>query len=256
MHRFHFNPQVVIVAVAGLAVASGLPMQASDMDNRIEAAALSSYNFRTYLKDDQIKVVSNNGEVTLSGVVAHEYHRYLAENTVANLPGVKSVINQLTLPGNSPTEKSDAWITMKVKGALVFHENVSAKDTEVHTLNGIVTLTGKADSEAQKQLTREYVRDVEGVVEVRNELVVSGSGKHSHRTMGEKIDDSSITAQIKTALVFHKSTHPVDTTVHTKDGVVTLTGEAKNAAEKELVAKLAEDIRGVKHVKNHMSVRK
>jgi len=36
---------------------------------------------------------------------------------------------------------------------------------------------------------------------------------------------------------------------------VTLHGEAKNAAERDLATKLAEDIDGVKHVTNKMTVK-
>jgi osmotically-inducible protein OsmY len=53
----------------------------------------------------------------------------LAENTVASLPGVKSVDNQLVVSGEQPAEHSDTWITTKVKTALLFHRNVSATGT-------------------------------------------------------------------------------------------------------------------------------
>jgi hyperosmotically inducible protein len=43
--------------------------------------------------------------------------------------------------------------------------------------------------------------------------------------------------------------------VVTKDGIVSLHGEAQNGAERDLVTKLAEDIEGVKHVNNHMTVK-
>jgi len=233
-------------------IMAGLPMQAADADGRIEHAVRTSYNFKTYLKDDNIKVSSNSGVVTLSGTVSREYHKFLAQETVAGLPGVKSVTNELGVVGDQPSEHSDGWMTMKVKAVLAFHKNVSASDTEVNTQNGVVTLTGKADSEAQKQLTGEYAKDVEGVTEVRNNLAVSKMG---HRTLGEKVDDTSITAQIKSTLLFHKSTHTLATKVTTKDGVVSLHGEAKNAAERDLVTKLAEDVHGVKHVNNRMTVK-
>lgn len=237
-----------------LVLVGGLPLQASDLDSRIESSAKSSYNFKTHLKDDNIKVESSKGVVTLTGTVAFEFHKSLAQETVSGLPGVKSVDNKLTVVGDQPSEHSDGWISMKVKGALAFRKNVSARDTEVHTQNGVVSLSGTADSEAQKQLTGEYAKDVEGVTEVRNELVVSRPEK-TRRTLGEKVDDISITAQIKTALVLHKSTHPVDTKVSTKNGVVTLHGEAHNEAEKELVTKLAYDTEGVKFVRNRMTVK-
>ncbi len=72
--------------------------------------------------------------------------------------------------------------------------------------------------------------------------------------MGDKIDDSSITAQVKTALLFHRSTSALKTSVTTKNGVVTLSGKAKNAAEKELVNKIVDDVKGVKSVKNRMTI--
>lgn len=251
MRHFKLSSHAALLAPVAL-IMVGMPMQAADQDHKIEASAKSSYNFMTYLKDDNIKVSSKEGVVTLSGTVSRDYHRSLAEETVEGLAGVKSVNNNLTVAGEQPAEHSDAWMTMKVKGVLAFHKNVSAMDTEVTTENGIVTLTGKADSQAQKQLTSEYAKDVDGVLEVRNNTVVT---HRAPRTMGTKVDDSSITAQVKTTLLFHKSTHTLATKVETRNGVVTLRGEAKNGAERDLVTKLAEDIEGVKQVHNHMTVK-
>jgi osmotically-inducible protein OsmY len=254
MRTFTFKPNAAFMTSAALVIMATLPMAASDVDSRIESSARASYNFMTYLRADHIKVSSNGGQVTLTGEVAQEFHRSLAEDTVSGLPGVKAVNNQLTITGEQPADHSDGWISMKVMTALTFHKNVSASDTTVRTKNGIVTLTGKADSTAQKELTSEYAKDVEGVTEVRNELVVNS--RPTPRTMGEKVDDASITAQVKTTLLFHKSTHVLATKVATKDGVVTLHGEAKSAAERDLVTKLAEDVKGVKQVHNRMNVQK
>ena len=65
---------------------------------------------------------------------------------------------------------------------------------------------------------------------------------------------ASITAQVKVALLLHRSTSSVNTKVGTIDGVVTVSGVAKNAAEKTLVTKLATDISGVKSVVNNMTI--
>jgi len=72
--------------------------------------------------------------------------------------------------------------------------------------------------------------------------------------VGEKIDDASITAQVKMALALHRSTSALSTTIATKRGVITVGGKAKNKAEKALVTKLVKDIHGVKSVKNRMTV--
>ena len=73
-------------------------------------------------------------------------------------------------------------------------------------------------------------------------------------TIGEKIDDASITAQVKSSLLSHRSTSALKTKVETTDGVVTLSGIAKNAAEKSLVTKLVTDINGVNSVINNMTI--
>ena len=89
--------------------------------------------------------------------------------------------------------------------------------TEVDAKDGIVTLQGKATSQAQKDLTTEYAKDVEGVKDVKNEMTVSKTAKKTRPTaMGEKIDDASITAQVKMTLLFHRSTSALNTTVATK----------------------------------------
>ena len=242
----------LMMAVAALLAVSA-PVYASKMDDRIESSARKSYVFKTFLKEDDIKIESRDGAVTLTGIVSHEYHKEMAQETMAGLPGVKSVDNKLEFKGERPAEKSDAWITAKIKTTLLFHRSVSAV-TEVNTTDGIVTLQGEANNQAQKDLTTEYAKDVEGVKDVKNEMTVSKTAKKTHRTTGDKIDDASITAQVKTALLFHRSTSALNTKVETTHGVVTLSGKAKNAAEKDLVTKLVDDIKGVKSVQNRMTI--
>ena len=155
---------------------------------------------------------------------------------------------------NVPAANSDAWLSEKVKATLLFHRSVSASTTEVDVKDGIVTLRGNAASQAQKELTTEYAKDVEGVKEVKNEMTVSKTSEKTRPRVVEKIDDASITAQVKMALLFHRSTSALNTKVETNDGVVTLYGKASNAAEKDLVNKLVNDINGVKSVNNRMTI--
>jgi len=192
--------------------------------------------------------------VTLTGVVADSSQKSMAENTVANLPDVKSVDNQLTIKGEQPAEHSDSWISFKVKSALLFHRNVSATGTTVYTKDGVVTLEGTASSEAAKELTTEYAQDVDNVKSVQNNMTIATTTLAPDATMSDKIDDASITAEVKSSLLSHHSTSSLHTGVSTTDGVVTVTGIAKNDAEKSLVSKLAMDIVGVTSVVNNMTV--
>lgn len=244
---------MALMLVIAVILLTSMPVRASEVDNRIESSAENSYVFKTYLKDDDIKIQSRDGVVTLTGTVSEDSHKSLAQDTVAGLPGVNSVDNRLEVKGERPAEKSDAWISANVKTALLLHQNVSAM-TEVSTKDGVVTLKGEASSQAQKDLTTEYARDVEGVKEVRNEMTVSKTYDKTYRTVIEIMDDSSITAQVRLSLLLHRSTSVLATGVRTKNGVVTLTGRAMNAAEKDLVTKLVKDIKGVKDVENQMSI--
>ncbi len=241
----------LMMAVVALLLIS-VPVHASKMDDGIKASAQKSFVFKTYLKNDDIKIESKDGAVTLTGTVSEESHKSLAQETVAGLSGVKSVDNRLEVKGTPPTANSDAWITAKVKTMLLFHRNVSAV-TEVNTTGGIVTLQGKATSQAQKDLTTEYAKDVEGVKDVKNEMTIAKTSKKAQTAVG-KIDDASITALVKMTLLYHRSTSALNTSVTTKKGIVTLSGKAKNAAEKDLATKFANDVNGVKSVKNKMTI--
>ena len=246
-----YSISLMVTAVALLAIS--MPVHASKMDDRIESTAKKSYVFKTYLKDDAIKIQSRDGAVTLTGTVSEESHKSLARETVAGLPGVKSVDNRLEVKGERPAENSDAWLMMKVKTTLLFHRSVSGIKTEVNVKDGIVTFQGEATSQAQKDLTTEYAKDVDGVKDVKNEMTVAKTSKKG-LTVGQKMDDASITAQVKMTLLYHRSTSALTTSVTTKKGVVTLGGKAKNATEKDLATKLVNDVNGVKSVKNLMTI--
>jgi len=245
---------LTLAAVVSTILIASSQAYASGTDSRIESSAAKSYVFKTYLKNDSIKTESKDGIVTLTGTVAEASHKSLAEDTVASLPGVQSVNNQLVVSGKEPVEHSDAWITTKVKSALLFHRNVSASGTSVYTKDGVVTLQGEASSMAQKELTTEYARDIDNVKEVKNNMTIAATPAMVSETTGDKIDDASITAQVKSALLSHHSTSSIHTGVSTTSGVVTITGTAKNEAEKTLVTKLATDINGVTSVVNNMTM--
>ena len=97
MRNTRFLQQAFLLASTGLALSAAWPAEAVDQDARIETAALGSHAFQTELRNDPIRVVSRNGAVTLTGVVAYPYHSFLAEATLAGLPGVTRVTNRLLL---------------------------------------------------------------------------------------------------------------------------------------------------------------
>jgi hyperosmotically inducible periplasmic protein len=246
--------QQMVAWIAAVVISLGASPagRASETDDRIESSARDTYVYRTYLKDDNIHIQSKDGVVTLTGTVSESSHKGLAEDTVSGLPGVKQVISQLEVKNPPPQSQSDDWISAKVKAALLFHRSVSAK-TSVYVKDGVVTLTGVATSQAQKDLTTAYARDVDGVKQVVNNMTVATNPEPAP-TLSDRIDDASITAQVKMTLLAHRSTSALRTSVETAAGVVTLTGAAKNQAEKDLVTKLVKDVKGVNDVHNNMTI--
>jgi hyperosmotically inducible protein len=243
------HTQIALLLAATLPVTS---FASTSTDGKIEDAAKASYNYRTVLQD-HVKVKADDGVVTLTGVVQDKDDKALAEDTVSNLPGVVRVDDQIEVKSDNP-EHSDGWIALKIRSELLVKANVSATSTKVDVKDGMVTLTGTVQNVAQKDLTEAYVKDIDNVRAVKNELVVQAPVP-GDATASEVVDDASITSEVKYALLSHRSTSAVSTKVTTNDAVVSITGVADSDAEKALVTKLAQDTRGVKSVVNNMTVK-
>ena len=254
MKHPHYHLTLAFTAATAAMCSLGSPLQGSETDERIATSFETSYVFKTYLAEDSVTTKVKDGVVTLSGTVADEAHKSLAQETAAGLPGVLRVDNQLATKGEVAAERSDGWIARRVRLALLFHRNVSARKISVEVKDGIVTLKGETSSQAKKELTIEYAKDIDGVREVKDAMTVMATPAPAERSAGELVDDASIIALVKAALVTHRSTSAIKTGVETRTGVVTITGIAKNAAEKSLVTKLVGDTNGVTDVKNLMTI--
>ena len=74
-------------------------------------------------------------------------------------------------------------------------------------------------------------------------------------TVGAYIDDSAITTQVKARFVESKDVDAAAISVETLNGVVMLSGFAKNGTEKTTAERIARGVNGVKSVKNEIAVR-
>jgi hyperosmotically inducible protein len=124
------------------------------------------------------------------------------------------------------------------------------------TLDGVVTISGAAgslDNEAQLDTAIGKLPGVQHVVDNRPTDLIAQSEPESTAT-SRKINDTSLTDEVKSALMSHNSTSNTMTQVTTKNGVVTITGIAKSEAEKTRDTRLAAAISGVTSVINNMTV--
>lgn len=145
----------------------------------------------------------------------------------------------------------DKVILSKVKTALIGDKTTEAHEINVEVNKGIVQLNGFVDTEKEKAQATEVAKAVDGVKEVENNLSI----KDGSSTAGSVIDDSRVTAKVKSALIDSADTKAHDIKVETKAGVVQLSGFVENEAQKSAATKVAQAIKGVKSVQNNLSVK-
>jgi hyperosmotically inducible protein len=146
----------------------------------------------------------------------------------------------------------DSVLTSKVKIALIDDPVTKAGQINVETYRGVVQLGGFVDNAQQKSQATKVARSVTGVKEVRNDLLVSTK---PHATTGQDVDDSMLTASVKSKLADDSDTKAHQINVGTEKGVVQLTGFVDSTTMKTKAGELARSVDGVKSVRNDLEIR-
>ncbi len=130
-------------------------------DAEIAESAKNILAWSSPLPAETIKVMAENGWLTLSGDVEWQYQRQDAADSVRKLSGVTGVSNQIAIkPSLSATVvKSD------IEAALKRRAVADAKTIAVDVSGGDVTLTGTVHSWAERELA---TRSAWGTAGVRN----------------------------------------------------------------------------------------
>ena len=124
------------------------------------------------LKKSDIKVITTNGVVTLSGSASSPEAKSLAKTAAETVDGVRSVDNTLKTPGSSQavakTKRvvSDSWITTKVKSELLADSISKGIDVSVVTLHGVVVLKGALANQDAIEHVKDIAAKVKGVKSV------------------------------------------------------------------------------------------
>ena len=143
--------------------------------------------------------------------------------------------------------QSDVGITTAVKSRLAADDEVKAYQIDVDTRDKIVTLTGTVDTARAKTRAVEIARLEKGVFQVTDNITVTPSAPPVPT-------DASLTAAVKTKLGADTSLSGSRITVDTLDGVVTLSGEVRSQAEKDVAVRLARDTAGVREVNDRLVI--
>lgn len=90
---------------------------------------------------------------------------------------------------------------------------------------------------------------IEGVKEVINELEVGD------KDIKTRAGDSWIATKVRTKLLFQKGVHSINYTVDVNNGIVYLIGIAKTKKELDLAINIAREVRGVREVVSHVTLK-
>ena len=155
------------------------------IDGKAEATLLFNGNLDSFDINTDVK----NGNVVLTGKVENSVDKKLAEELVANIDGVTSVDNKLTVVSDKDmegdmsddmedtvdegtSELTDAKIATVIKPRLLMDTDISGFDIDVDVENGVVTLTGDVDSDAERDLAVEIAKNASDVKDVESNLRV------------------------------------------------------------------------------------
>jgi len=143
----------------------------------------------------------------------------------------------------------DARIHTELTARLASDDDTSPASIDINVSEGVVHLTGAVETTAARDEAGRIARSVEGVREVINNISVG-----SEQTLGEKVDDASVTARVKAKLAASSQLNPFNIQVNTVDGVVSLTGRVNDQTEKAEAERLARETEGVRRVRNLLEV--
>jgi hyperosmotically inducible periplasmic protein len=162
----------------------------------------------------------------------------------------------VALADNNWEDKSrDAWLDGKAETTLLLNSNLNSFDINTDVKNGVVTLSGKVESEVDKSLASELVASLEGVTEVDNQLKVAADDQEEQSSeVVQALTDSKVATVVKTRLLFESEVSGSAINVDANKGEVTLEGEVSSEAERELAITIAENTSDVKKVTDKLKV--
>lgn len=117
---------------------------------------------------DKIKVIVENGEITLEGGVPWHYQKDAAQFAVRRIRGVKNVRNLIQLqPVADPNE-----LKRKIQEAFRRNAELDAENITIETDRSVVTLKGTVRSWAEREEAERVAWSAPGITKVNDEIVV------------------------------------------------------------------------------------
>jgi osmotically-inducible protein OsmY len=161
-------------------------------------------------------------------------------------------------PGQPGGSVSDAMIVTTIQSKYYGSSTVKGRNIDVDAENGVVTLTGKVDTDMARQEAVQLARGTSGVNRVEDRLTVASDADHAVARSAQPDAHSPawITAKIQAQYFLHPGLKPWNIDVTTSPrGAVTLTGVVDNEADHSEAVKIARATEGATAVSDHLRVK-
>ncbi len=151
---------------------AGTMLDDSTITSRINLKLIEEPTIKSY----KIDVDTLEGTVFLTGVVETVREAELAVRIAGSVPGVKGVVDNLQIGTKTITQAmADKQIGIKIKAKLIGEPGIRSWNVDVDVDLGVVTLTGKVDTRANKERVIEIARTTAGTVKVIDNLRVKAA---------------------------------------------------------------------------------
>ncbi|MBP2614914.1 BON domain-containing protein [Chryseobacterium jejuense] len=145
-----------------------IPNSSSKTDIEIADEIVEAFKSNVLIPENMIKVIVDDGQVTLEGEVQWDYQREMTKNALYCLPGVKAIINNIKIK----SEIIDAIKQKDVENAMKMNWIVYDSDIHIKVSGTTVTLTGTVNSWHQKEEAGRIAWKTPGIQHVENNLFV------------------------------------------------------------------------------------
>lgn len=155
---------------------------------------------------------------------------------------------------------NDAWLKGKVEMALLLNRYLNSFKINTDVDSSAVTLSGKVESDIDKDLAEQIALGIDGVASVENKLEIApaeiraASGDEKERRFLQRIEDLTLTARVKSKLLLNNNVSASTINVDTNNAIVTLDGEVKDGQERDLAVRIAQNTDKVVKVENRLKV--
>lgn len=142
-------------------------------DSELQHDVLEELKWEPQVDHSQIGVTAKDGVVTLTGFVPNYAQKVTAEKAARRVSGVKAIAQEIEVRFASDPKTSDAEIAQRILDMFRWDVRIPDELFSVKVEHGLVTLTGKAQWNYQKEKAQKAASRISGVKSVTNLIEVA-----------------------------------------------------------------------------------